>query len=70
MSAFTPAQLDLLRLFGRQLPETDLVEIRNLVVDYLSKKAVSAADKAFDEKGYTASDVESWKTGHFRIKGK
>ena len=66
MSALTPIQLDLLRLFGQQLPENDLVEIRKLVVDYLAKKTVQEADSAFDEKGYSEDEIEHWRKANFR----
>jgi hypothetical protein len=68
MSALTPIQLDLLRLFGQQLPENDLVEIRKLVVDYLAKKTVQEADSAFDEKGYSEDEIELWRKADFRKK--
>jgi ribosomal protein L7/L12 len=32
-----------------------------------SKKLVEEADKAFEEKGYTQSDLSEWKNEHFRI---
>jgi hypothetical protein len=70
MSAFTPAQLDLLRLFGNNLPESDLLEIKKLIVNYLASKTTNLADSAFDEKKYTPEDIESWKTENFRRSAK
>ena len=70
MSAFTPAQLELLRMFGNQLPESDLLEIKKLIINYLSAKTTDLADKAFDEQGFTAEDVEGWKNENFRVSNK
>ena len=54
----TNLQHELLGLFARQLPETDLLAIRDLIAKYLLEKAFWEADKAWEEKGYT---VESFK---------
>ena len=70
MSAFTHAQLDLLRMFGTNLSDADLVEIKKLVADYLSKKVVQSANQAFEQKGYTDQDVENWKSENMRSPGK
>ncbi len=51
---FTNLQHELLKLFARQLPENDLLAIRDLIAKYLLEKAFFEADRAWDEKGYTA----------------
>jgi len=70
MSAITPAQLDLLRMFGSNLSDADLIEIKKMVGEYLSKKVVQSANQAFDEKGYSENDIENWKSENMRISGK
>ncbi|MFN7119383.1 MAG: hypothetical protein ACK4TA_21475 [Saprospiraceae bacterium] len=67
MSALNTAQLEILKLFDRQMSEAELMELKQLLIDFLAKKVVEEADKAFDEKGYTAEDIERWKTEHFQI---
>ncbi|MBI4647714.1 MAG: hypothetical protein HY738_14280, partial [Bacteroidia bacterium] len=44
----------------------DLLELKAVLIDYLSKKTVSEADKAFDEKGITINDIEQWRKEHLR----
>jgi len=68
MAALTPAQLELLKLFGRNLPESDIVPIKKLIVEYLSKKATNAIDKAFGNKGYSDQEIENWRTVDMRRK--
>mgnify|MGYP003887791983 CR=1 FL=1 len=41
--------------------ESDLAEIKSLLIAYLSDKVVRSADKAFDEKNYTTEIFENWK---------
>jgi hypothetical protein len=54
----TNLQVELLKLFARQLPDKDLLAIRDLISTYLLEKAFQQADLDWEEKGYT---VESFK---------
>jgi len=65
MSALNTAQLEILKLFDRQMSEAELLELKQVLIDFLAKKVVEEADKAFDGKGYTSEDIERWKTEHF-----
>jgi hypothetical protein len=56
-------QLQLLKLFAQDVPEEDLKEIQRMIVRYFAEKATAAADKDWDEKGYTA---EQFKKEHMR----
>ncbi len=67
MSALNTAQLEILKLFDRQMSEAELLELKQVLIDFLAKKVVEEADKAFDDKGYTLEDIERWKTEHFQI---
>ncbi len=58
--AFTPEQLRILRLFELERSEEEWREIRELIEDYLFKKAAKSAEKAWNERGYTNEDVEKW----------
>lgn len=49
----TNLQAEMLKLFATNVPETDLVEIRNLIARYLLDKARDEADAIWDERGYT-----------------
>lgn len=45
--------MELLKLFSRQLPEADLIAVRDLIAAYLLEKAFTQADLDWTEKGYT-----------------
>ncbi len=68
MPALNNAQLEILKLFKHERSEEELLEFKKLLSDYLFKKAIKLADEAFDEKGYTVEDLESWKNEHSRLK--
>ncbi len=66
MPALNPVQLEVLKLFRFTKTDEDLLELKTVLIDYLSKKTVSEADKAFDEKGFTNNDIEQWRKEHLR----
>ncbi len=60
------SQLEILKILNYLKDENDLLEIKSLLVAYLSDKVVRNADQAFDEKGYIAEVFQNWKNEHFR----
>lgn len=50
----TAAQLDLLKLFSREIPDENWKEIRQLITKYFAEKATAEMDKLFEEKGWGA----------------
>jgi hypothetical protein len=54
---FTNLQLELLKIYARQIPEEDLLEIRGLLAQYFMDKASDLADKVWDEKGLTEEKI-------------
>jgi ribosome biogenesis protein Tsr3 len=65
-AALNSIQLEILKMFRNNQSEEELQEIKSLLINYLSNKAVAEADKAFVEKGYTPEVFESWENEHFR----
>ncbi|MDX1939474.1 MAG: hypothetical protein SFU99_02925 [Saprospiraceae bacterium] len=68
MPALNAAQLEIIKLFDRDLSEKDLRELKQVLIEFLAKKVVEEADKAFDEKGYSLADIEHWKIEHYKLK--
>jgi hypothetical protein len=64
--ALNDMQLEILKLFRHEQSVEDLKELKSLLITYLSFKVTKEADKAFHEKGYSASVFEEWKKEHFR----
>lgn len=53
-------QYELLKLFSRNIPDKDLLEIRRMLANYFMQKAVEEADKIWDERGYTNDLMNEW----------
>ncbi len=60
------AQLELLKLFSRDLEEADLLEIKRLIVKYLADKVTKMADELWEEKGWTNDDMNNLLNTHER----
>ncbi|MEK7256532.1 MAG: hypothetical protein AAB316_17385 [Bacteroidota bacterium] len=54
---FTNLQIELLKLYARQVSEQDLIQIRRLLGQYFADKASDLADQFWDEKGLTEEKI-------------
>lgn len=59
-------QLELLKLFSRDIEEKDLKEIKKLIVKYLSNKLSSDADKIWEDKNWSNEDMDKILNTHMR----
>lgn len=59
-------QLELLKLYANDLPDEQLVEIRQLLAHYFAHKATEAMDAVWAEKGLTEQDMVNWTNEHNR----
>ena len=59
-------QLELLKLFSRDIEDADLLALKRLIVKYLAKKASQLADNVWDEKKWTNKDMEKLLNQHER----
>ncbi|MCG3167905.1 MAG: hypothetical protein POELPBGB_03705 [Bacteroidia bacterium] len=59
-------QVEMLKLFSRQLSEEDLRAVKKLLADFFSKKAMDEADKIWEEKGWSEEDEKKFTEGHDR----
>ena len=56
----TDLQLQLLELYGTDLPEDDLREIKGLLAQFFARKSIAEADEIWDERSLTNEDMDSW----------
>ena len=66
ISSLNNTQLEILKLFTRELNDQDLLEIKRLIVRYLAQKATKLADEVWDKKGWTNEDMEKFLQLHER----
>ena len=57
---FTPLQQELLKLYGSNVSEDDLIAIKDLIGKYFLNKLQDKADKAVDKLGYIQRDFDNW----------
>ena len=65
-SKFTNLQLELLRMFGRDLSEDQLLEIRSILSKYFADKISDKMDDLWEEQGWTEKTMEDWTKEHMR----
>ena len=54
---FTNLQLELLKVFSRQVSDDDVKAIRKMLVNYFAEKAMNLADQAWEKNGWTEKDT-------------
>lgn len=59
-------QLELLRLYATDISEEDLLNIKQLLVEYFAEKITRQMDELWDEKGWTNDTMREWASGHIR----
>jgi len=62
----TELQLELLKLFARDIEERDLIEIKELFTQYFANKAMDTADKVWEQNKWTEQDEVRFLNEHSR----
>ena len=57
---FSNMQLELLRLYSRNLSDEELGEIKQLLARYFAEKLSRRADQVWEEKGWTNETMEEF----------
>jgi hypothetical protein len=56
----TNLQMELLELYNTNLTEQDLNELKLLLAHFYANKAIHQADKIWDERNFSPTDMEKW----------
>jgi hypothetical protein len=54
----TNVQLELLKTFSLELSEDELLQLRELLANFFAEKAIQAANRTWDEKGWDNEKVD------------
>jgi hypothetical protein len=57
------AQVELMKLFGTDLSDSDLKELKILLAGFFAERAIEGADKIWDAKGLTDDDMDKLLNG-------
>ncbi|GAA3963032.1 hypothetical protein [Hymenobacter antarcticus] len=63
---FSNMQLELLRLYSRNLSDEELGEIKQLLADYFAERAIAGANAWWDANNFSDADVERMLTTKMR----
>jgi hypothetical protein len=64
----TNIQIELLKMFQFNLPEKQLVEIKNILAKYFAKTASDEMDKLWEENNWNNDVMKEWAGEHLRKK--
>jgi len=64
----TNVQIELLKLFQYNLPEKQLVEIKNMLAKYFADTATSEMDKLLEENNWNNDVMKDWANENLRKK--
>ena len=60
------AQIELLALFERDLPEEEWIELRCLITRYFAEKATAGFDAFAEKRGLSVEETDRWAFEHRR----
>jgi hypothetical protein len=62
----TNVQVELIKMFNRQVPDEQLIEIKNLLAKYFADVAAREMDKLWVENDWSDDTMEEWLGEHNR----
>ncbi len=68
-SVLSNMQKELLKLYGTNIPDEQLTEIKLLLSNYFADKATAEMDKLWDKNNWDEQTMNQWANEHKRRKG-
>jgi predicted transcriptional regulator len=59
-------QLEVLKIFSRNISDEQLLEIKAILSAYFAEKATKEMDRLWDERGWTQETMQQWLKEHMR----
>ena len=66
--ALTNLQLELLKVFARQVSDDDVEAIKKMLANYFAEKAMNLADQTWDKNGWNDQDAHRMMNEHHRTR--
>ncbi len=64
----TNLQLELIKLFRYDLNENQILEIKDLLIQYFANKVSNEMDRLWNENNWTNDTMKNWSQEHLRAK--
>ena len=61
--SMTNVQLELLKIYSTDISDDELFEMKNILAKFFADKAITAANRVWDEKKLTNNDMNEWLDG-------
>ncbi len=68
-AALSNMQKELLKLYEKNIPNEQLLEIKQLLSQYFANKASSEMDKLWNDQNWSNDTMNQWANEHNRSKG-
>lgn len=68
MKQLNDIQISLLRMFDREIPDEEVLEIKKVLVSHLSDKLLEEVDRAVNEKNISSVDYAALEVSDLRTK--
>ncbi len=65
-TTLTNLQLELLKIFSRELPTSDLLELKDIISQFFARKLIESANQVWREQGWNEAKVEEILNTHLR----
>lgn len=69
-SSLTNLQLEILKIFSREVSSSDLLEIKELLSQFFAKKLIESANESWERQNWDNNKVEELLNTHIRTKYK
>jgi len=66
VNALSNAQVEILKLLASDLSETELADLKKILLAYKLQRVVDLADKTWDEKGWSQETMNKFLQTHLR----
>ena len=58
--ALSNVQMELIKLYSTNLNDNELLELKNILVQHFSRKAINEADTLWEKKGMSTQTMDDW----------
>lgn len=66
IASLTNLQLELLKIFSREISDSDLIELKEVIAQFFARKLIESANKSWKEKGWTEDKINELLNTHLR----
>jgi hypothetical protein len=66
ISKLSNIQLELLKLFSTNISDSDVLDIKQFIINYYAQKIDNELDTLWEQRQYNANTISTWANEHLR----